>query len=48
MKGGPKASLTVDGQDGGNVLIAEDLAHLYICGKYSCPKRRSWHLLVPE
>jgi endonuclease YncB( thermonuclease family) len=34
--------LTVDGRDVGNVLIAENLAHPYACGRYSCPKRRPW------
>jgi endonuclease YncB( thermonuclease family) len=34
--------LTVDGQDVGDVLIAEQLAHPLICGKYSCPKRVPW------
>jgi micrococcal nuclease len=32
--------LTVDGQDVGDVLIAEHLAHLLACGKYSCPLRQ--------
>ncbi len=39
--------LTVDGQDAGDVLIAENLAHPLACGKYSCPKRQSWCPLVP-
>jgi endonuclease YncB( thermonuclease family) len=34
--------LTVDGQDVGDVLIAEKLAHSYVCGRYSCPKRKPW------
>jgi hypothetical protein len=34
--------LTVDGQDVGDVLIAENLAHPLVCGKYSCPRRQSW------
>jgi endonuclease YncB( thermonuclease family) len=34
--------LTIDGQDVGDVLIAENLAHPLMCGKYSCPPRRSW------
>ena len=33
--------LTIDGQDVGDVLIAEQLAHPLVCGKYSCPKRQS-------
>jgi endonuclease YncB( thermonuclease family) len=40
--------LTVDGQDVGDVLIAENLAHPYVCGKYSCPRRQSWCPLVPD
>jgi endonuclease YncB( thermonuclease family) len=32
--------LTVDGQDVGDVLIAEHLAHPLACGKYSCPLRQ--------
>jgi endonuclease YncB( thermonuclease family) len=40
--------LTVDGQDVGDVLIAENLAHPLACGKYSCPKRQSWCPLVPD
>jgi endonuclease YncB( thermonuclease family) len=31
--------LTIDGQDVGDVLIAENLAHPLMCGKYSCPRR---------
>jgi endonuclease YncB( thermonuclease family) len=34
--------LTVDGQDVGDVLIAESLAHPLVCGKYSCPRRKPW------
>jgi endonuclease YncB( thermonuclease family) len=34
--------LTVDGQDVGDVLIAENLAHPYVCGRYSCPRRKPW------
>jgi hypothetical protein len=40
--------LTVDGQDAGDVLIAENLAHPLSCGKYSCPKRQPWCPLVPD
>jgi endonuclease YncB( thermonuclease family) len=40
--------LTVDGQDVGDVLIAENLAHPLVCGKYSCPRRKSWCPLVPN
>ena len=39
--------LTIDGQDAGDVLIAENLAHPLMCGKYSCPRRQSWCPLVP-
>jgi hypothetical protein len=38
----------VDGQDVGDVLISENLAHPLVCGKYSCPKRQSWCPLVPD
>jgi endonuclease YncB( thermonuclease family) len=34
--------LTVDGQDVGDVLMAENLAHPYACGRYSCPRRKPW------
>jgi len=34
--------LTVDGQDVGATLVAEKLAHAFVCGQYSCPKRASW------
>jgi endonuclease YncB( thermonuclease family) len=34
--------LTVDGRDVGDVLIAGRLAHPYVCGHYSCPKRAPW------
>jgi endonuclease YncB( thermonuclease family) len=39
--------LTIDGQDVGDVLIAENLAHPLVCGKYSCPRRQPWCPLVP-
>jgi endonuclease YncB( thermonuclease family) len=32
--------LTVDGQDAGDVLIAENLAHPLMCGKYPSPRRQ--------
>jgi endonuclease YncB( thermonuclease family) len=38
--------LTIDGQDVGDVLIAENLAHPLVCGKYSCPRRQPWCPLV--
>jgi endonuclease YncB( thermonuclease family) len=34
--------LTVDSQDVGDKLVAENLAHPLICGQFSCPKRRTW------
>jgi endonuclease YncB( thermonuclease family) len=34
--------LTIDGQDAGDVLVAEKLAHPLVCGEFSCPKRQSW------
>ena len=34
--------LTIDGRDVGDVLIAENLAHPYVCGRYSCPRRKPW------
>jgi endonuclease YncB( thermonuclease family) len=34
--------LTVDGQDVGEALISEKLAHSYVCGRHSCPKRVPW------
>jgi endonuclease YncB( thermonuclease family) len=40
--------LTIDGQDVGDVLIAENLAHPLVCGKYSCPRRQPWCPLVPD
>lgn len=40
--------LTVDGQDVGDTLIAENLAHPLVCGKYSCLRRVSWCPLVPS
>jgi endonuclease YncB( thermonuclease family) len=34
--------LTVDSKDVGAMLVAENLAHTFVCGQYSCPKRTSW------
>ena len=34
--------LTVDGQDVGDTLIAENLAHPLKSGRYSCPRRQAW------
>jgi endonuclease YncB( thermonuclease family) len=39
--------LTIDGQDAGDILITENLAHSLVCGKYSCPKRQPWCPLPP-
>ena len=35
-------SLLIGGRDVGAILISEGLAHAYVCGATSCPKRRSW------
>jgi endonuclease YncB( thermonuclease family) len=40
--------LTIDGQDAGDVLIAENLAHPLMCGKYSCPHKQLWCPLVSD
>ena len=40
--GGACGRLTVDGKDVGATLVAENLAHTFVCGQYSCPKRLSW------
>src|SRR5713226_2569499 len=34
--------LSVGGRDAGAILISEGLAHPYVCGATSCPKRRPW------
>jgi endonuclease YncB( thermonuclease family) len=34
--------LVVRGRDVGEVLIAEGLAHPYVCGRTSCPTRQAW------
>jgi endonuclease YncB( thermonuclease family) len=34
--------LTVEDEDVGNILMAENLAHPLVCGRYSCPKREPW------
>jgi endonuclease YncB( thermonuclease family) len=36
------ATLTVDGRDVGDLLIAEGLAHRYVCGSTSCPRKPGW------
>ena len=40
--GWPCAQLTVDGKDVADMLVAENLAHAFVCGQYSCPNRTSW------
>jgi micrococcal nuclease len=35
-------TLKARGQDVGEVLIAEGLARVYLCGNTSCPSRQSW------
>jgi endonuclease YncB( thermonuclease family) len=35
-------SLSISGRDVGNILINEGLAHPYVCGATSCPRRRPW------
>jgi endonuclease YncB( thermonuclease family) len=40
--GWPCGRLTVDGKDVGAMLVAENLAHVFVCGQYSCPARISW------
>jgi endonuclease YncB( thermonuclease family) len=40
--------LTVEGEDVGEILMAENLARPYVCGRYSCPRRQSWCPLVPD
>jgi endonuclease YncB( thermonuclease family) len=34
--------LSVGGRDACSVLVAEGLAHIFVCGPTSCPSRRSW------
>jgi hypothetical protein len=34
--------LRARGQDVGALLIAEGLAHVYVCGRTSCPAREAW------
>ena len=40
--GWPCGRLTVNGKDVGAMLVAENLAHAFVCGPNSCPKRTSW------
>jgi len=35
-------SIAVNGRDVGQILIAEGLAHPYVCGPTRCPPRRPW------
>ena len=35
-------TLRARGKDVGEILIAEGLAHPYLCGKWSCPPRLPW------
>jgi endonuclease YncB( thermonuclease family) len=34
--------LSVGGRDACSILIAEGLAHIFVCGLTSCPSKRSW------
>jgi endonuclease YncB( thermonuclease family) len=36
------ASLSTNGRDVGEILIGEGLAHRYVCGSTSCPRRAGW------
>ena len=45
--GGPCGRLTVDGKDAGDLLVAENLAHTFVCGQHSCPPRMSWCSFEP-
>jgi micrococcal nuclease len=38
--------LKARGRDVGSLLIAEGLAHVYVCGRTSCPSRGSWCLVA--
>jgi|EndMetStandDraft_8_1072994.scaffolds.fasta_scaffold06784_6 endonuclease YncB( thermonuclease family) len=40
--------LRARGQDVGALLIAEGLAHAYVCGRTSCPRRKVWCSLLPN
>jgi len=40
--GGPCGRLTVDGKDAGDLLVAENLAHTFICSQYPCPRPTPW------
>lgn len=40
--GWPCGRLTVDGKDVGAMLVAENLAHTFICSQYPCPKPTPW------
>jgi len=41
------ANLAVDGRDVADILMDENLAHPYVCGRYTCPPRQSWCPFVP-
>jgi endonuclease YncB( thermonuclease family) len=41
-RGGACGYLTVDGRDVGDVLIAENLAHAFVCERFSCQRPRPW------
>jgi endonuclease YncB( thermonuclease family) len=45
--GWPCGRLTVDGKDVSAILVAENLAHTFVCGQDSCPKRISWCPIAP-
>lgn len=36
------ARLSFGGRDVANILISEGLAHPYLCGETSCPRREGW------
>ena len=40
--------LTVEDEDVGDILMAENLARPYVCGRYSCPRREPWCPFEPE
>jgi endonuclease YncB( thermonuclease family) len=40
--------LTVEDEDVGDILMAENLAHSLVCGRYSCPSRAPWCPFEPE
>jgi hypothetical protein len=38
----------VDGEDAGDILITENLAHPYAWGLHECPKLKPWCLFETE